>query len=96
MSMLSNLRSLFVPPLRMAGTAAAGQASRAALARANVPTIWTRFEEWPHECLGAAPSLPPGDRRQQQTEMTHHLLSNANLIIKSSFQRRTGGALGRL
>jgi hypothetical protein len=31
MSMLSNIRSLFVLPLRMAGTAEAGQASRAVL-----------------------------------------------------------------
>jgi hypothetical protein len=31
MSMLSNIRSLFVIPLRMAGTAEAGQASRAVL-----------------------------------------------------------------
>ena len=39
MSMLSNLRSLFLPPLRMAGTAAAGQASRAALDGRNFDGI---------------------------------------------------------
>src|SRR5678815_1074606 len=39
MSMLSNLRSLFLPPLRMAGTAAAGPASRAALDGRNFDGI---------------------------------------------------------
>ena len=39
MSMLSNLRSLFVPPLRMAGTAGAGPASPAALDGRNFDGI---------------------------------------------------------
>ena len=39
MSMLSNLRSLFVPPLRVAGTAGAGQASRGALDGRNFDGI---------------------------------------------------------
>ena len=39
MSMLSNLRSLFVPPLRMAGAAGAGPASRAALDGRNFDGI---------------------------------------------------------
>ena len=39
MSMLSNLRSLLVPSLRMAGTAPGGQAARAALDGRNFDGI---------------------------------------------------------